>query len=66
MVGKTSLLAHMQSQFEMARRQVADAAIDFSVPDDKVLELRTHALRLQEEVRELERKSKGLLGFLGL
>jgi hypothetical protein len=66
MAGKPkSLLAHMRSQFEMASRKVADAAIDFNVPDDKVLELRSDALRLQEEVRELEHKSRGLLGFLG-
>jgi hypothetical protein len=65
MAGKTkSLLAHMRSQLEMASRQLADTVIDFNVADDKVLELRSDALRMQEEVKELERKSRGVLGFL--
>jgi hypothetical protein len=62
-----SLLAHMESQLEAARRQMRDVVIDFSIPDDKVLELRADARRVLEEVKELERKSanKGLFGFLG-
>ena len=62
-----SLLAHMESQLEAARRQIRDVVIDFSIPDDKVLELRADARRVLEEVKELERKSgkKGLFRFLG-
>ena len=62
-----SLLAHMESQLEAARRQIRDAAIDFSIPDDNMLELRADARRVLEEVNELKRKSakKGLFGFLG-
>ena len=42
MAGK-SLLAHMESQLEAARRQIRDAVVDFSIPDDKVLEFRADA-----------------------
>jgi hypothetical protein len=62
-----SLLTHTGSELEAARRQIRDAVIDFSIPDDNVLELRADARRIFEEVKELERKSakKGLFGFLG-
>ena len=67
MAGK-SLFAHMKSQLEATRRQIREAVIDFSIPDDKVLELRADPRQLFEEVKELERKSakKGLFRFLGL
>ncbi len=66
MAGK-SLLAHMKSQLDATRRQIREAVIDFSIPDDEVLELRTDTRQLFEEVKELERKSgkKGLFRFLG-
>jgi hypothetical protein len=66
MAGK-SLLTHMETRLEAARRQIRDAVIDFSVPDEKVLELRADARRVLEEVKDLERKStkNGLFGFLG-
>ena len=66
MAGK-SLLAHMESQLDVSRRQIREAAIDFTIPDDKVLELRADTRQLFEEVKELERKSgkKGLFRFLG-
>ena len=44
-----SLLAHMESQLEAARRQIQDAAIDFSIPDVNVLELRADARRVSKK-----------------
>jgi hypothetical protein len=63
-----SLVAHMESQLEAARRQLRDAVIDFSLPDDKVLELRADVRRVMEQVQELQRTSakRGLFGLLGL
>ena len=63
-----SLVAHMESQLEAARRQLRDAVIDFSLPDDKILELRADVRRVMEQVQELQRTSakRGLFGFLGL
>jgi hypothetical protein len=63
-----SLVAHMESQLEAARRQLRDAVIDFSLPDDKVLELRADVRRVMEQVQELQRTSakRSLFGFLGL
>ena len=63
-----SLVAHMESELEAARRQLANAVIDFSLPDDKVLELRADVRRVMEQVQELQRTSakRGLFGLLGL
>ncbi len=62
-----SILAHMKSNLDLARREMRGAVINLDVPDDKLLELRAETRRLFEEVRELERKAakKGLFGFLG-
>jgi len=54
----------VQRKLDAARGELRAAAINFSVPDDKVLELRTRFQRAEEEMRKLTRK-KGLLGFLG-
>ncbi|HEY8138533.1 MAG TPA: hypothetical protein VIF61_11865, partial [Methylocystis sp.] len=62
-----SILAHMKSKLDLARREMRGAVINLDVPDDKLLELRADARRLFEEVKELERKAakKGLFGFFG-
>ena len=62
-----SILTHMKSKLDLARREMRGAVINLDVPDDKLLELRADARRLFEEVKELERKAakKGLFGFLG-
>ena len=62
-----SILAHMKSKLDLARREMRGAVINLDVADYKLLELRADARRLFQEVKELERKAakKGLLGFLG-
>jgi hypothetical protein len=58
--------AYGQSRLEDARRVLRETAVDFSVPDDKLLELRESARRVAGELKELDRKAakKGLFGFL--
>jgi hypothetical protein len=65
MASKT-IVAHMKSQLETLRRQLGAAAVDFSFPDDKLLELREEARRMAQEAEKLQSKSsKGFFGFLG-
>ncbi|ARN79719.1 hypothetical protein [Methylocystis bryophila] len=63
-----SLIAFAQAQLDEARRALRDAATDFTVPDEKVLELRAAAQRAYEELAALDRKAAktGFLSFLGL
>jgi hypothetical protein len=67
MAGRNSLVAYGQQRLDEARRALHDAVDDFSVPDDKVLELRKDAQRAFEELKEIDRKAvkRGLFGFLG-
>lgn len=60
-----SLAAYAQEKHEEARRNLGLAAIDFSIPDEKILEIRESVRRTAEELRQLKKK-KGFLGFLGL
>ncbi len=60
-----SMLQYARARFEDTRREVGLAAMDFSIPDDRFLEMRSEARRMQDEVKKLERKSKNLLGLLG-
>jgi hypothetical protein len=60
---KNSLLQHMRSELDEARRQLGLAAMDFSTPDDRLLELRSNLRRQQDEVAAMERKSKKLFGI---
>lgn len=57
-----SLAAYAQEKHQEARRNLGLAAIDFSIPDEKILEIRE---ALRQEAQHLKKK-KGLLGFLGL
>lgn len=65
MANQKSLLQFAKVRFEDARRQLGLAAMDFSIPDDRFLEMRSEARQMQDEVKKLERKSKSLLGLLG-
>ncbi len=62
-----SILAHMKSKLDLARREMRGAVIDLGVSDDKLLKLTADARRTHEEVKELERKAakRGLFGFFG-
>jgi hypothetical protein len=60
------LASYAQQKFEEAKRNLGAAVNDFSIPDEKIIELR-QALRLDAaEVAKASKKKKGLLGFLGL
>lgn len=63
MAKKDSLLQAVKADFETKRRQLGLAAMDFSLPDDRLVELRAELRRLQDEVRTLEKKSKKLFGI---
>jgi hypothetical protein len=60
------LVALGQQKLDQARRALHEAVDDFSVPDDRLLELRRDAQRAYDELKELDRKAaKGrLFGFL--
>jgi chromosome segregation ATPase len=58
-----TLVEQMRTGLEDARRQLGLAANDFSTPDDRLLEMRSDVRRLQDEVANLEKKSKRLFGI---
>jgi hypothetical protein len=64
MANKT-LADYAQEKFQEARRNLGLAAIDFSISDDKLLELRDSTRREAVETQRLTKK-KGFLGFLRL
>jgi len=64
-MAKKTLAAYVQQTFEESRRNLSLAAIDFSIPDEKILELRESVRREAADVQRLKKK-KGFLGFLGL
>ncbi len=59
-----TLVEQMKADLEDARRQLGLAALDFDIPDDRLLEMRSDLRRERDEVRERERKSKKLFGIL--
>ena len=65
-MGTNALVAMGQRKLDEARRALHDAVDDFSIPDGEVLELRKKIQRACEDQKKLERRSKGVLGFLGL
>ena len=67
-MGNRSLIAFAQAQLDDTRRALRDAAVDFAVSDEKVLELRAAARRAYEELAALDRRAakKGLFSLLGL
>ena len=61
-MARNSLVAFGQQRLDQARRALHDAVDDFSVPEDKVIELRKDAQHAFEELKELDRKAaKGRL-----
>ena len=64
-MAQKNLADYMQKQLAGARRNLALSAIDFSIPDEKILELRELVRREAADVQRLKKK-KGFLGFLGL
>ena len=67
-MARNSLVAFAQTRLDEARRKAREALVDFSVPDETVLELRVAAKRAYEELKEFDRQAakRGLFGFLGL
>ena len=65
-MARNSFVAFSQQKLHDARRALRDAADDFEVSDEKVLELREKARRAFEELKELDRQAakSGLFGFL--
>ncbi|HMK90094.1 MAG TPA: hypothetical protein VK446_10745 [Methylocystis sp.] len=55
-----------QNRLDAARREIRDAVVDFTVSDEKLLELRANAREAFEELRALDSKNlkTGLLGAL--
>ncbi len=65
-MAKNSLIAFLQSKLDEARRDLKAAAIDFEIPDEKILELRANARRVFFELKEQDRQAvrKGLFASL--
>lgn len=61
-----ALVADAQKRLDQARRELKSAALDFDVPDEKLLEMRGAARKVYDELSELDRKmrKKGFFGFL--
>ena len=55
-----------QSQLDASRRELKAAAIDFDVPDEKLLELRANARAADQDMRALDAKllKKGPLSLI--
>ncbi len=55
-----------QNRLDAARREIKQAVIDFSVPDEKLLALRANAREAYQELQALDRKTlrKGLLSLI--
>lgn len=61
-----ALIAEAQTRFDAAMRELKQAALNFDVADDELLELREKARKLHEELAALDRKllKKGFFSFL--
>jgi hypothetical protein len=62
-MAKNPLIAFLQSKLDDARRELRAAAVDFDIPDEKVLELRENARRVFFELKAQDQAAakKGLL-----
>lgn len=60
------LIADAQVRLDAARRELKAAALDFDVPDDKLIEMRGVARQTYEELAALDQKllKKGFFSFL--
>lgn len=54
---------YAQEKYEAARKNLGLAAIDFSIPDERLIELRKSVRLEGAEARRLKKK-KGFFGFL--
>ncbi|MGJ0505364.1 MAG: hypothetical protein ACR65X_16785 [Methylocystis sp.] len=64
-MAKMTLADYAQEELKKARRDLGLAAIDFSIPDEQLVEMRDTVRRQAAETQRLSKK-RGLLGFLGL
>jgi hypothetical protein len=63
-----AIVTFAQDRLDAARREIREAVIDFTVSDEKLLELRANARQAYEELRNLDRKAAkpGPFSFLKL
>lgn len=54
-MAKEPLIAFLQSKLDEARKELKAAAVDFDIPDDKLIELRDAARRTFFELKEQDR-----------
>jgi hypothetical protein len=54
-MAKQPLIALLQSKLDEARKELRIAAVNFDVPDDKLLELRDSARHIYLELKEQDR-----------
>ena len=61
-----ALIAEAQARFDAAKRELKQAALNFEIADDELLELREKARKFHEELAALDRKllKKGFFSFL--
>ena len=61
-----ALIAEAQARFDAATRELKQAALNFDVADEELLELREKARKLHEELAALDLKllKKGFFSFL--
>jgi hypothetical protein len=62
-----ALIAEAQKKLDAARRELKNAAINFDVSDDELLQIRANARRIYDELKALDEQKlnrKGLFGFL--
>ncbi len=61
-----ALIADAQARLDSARRELRHAAINFEVPDEELIALRSRARQVYDELAALDRKKlkKGLFSFL--
>jgi hypothetical protein len=60
-------IAEAQKTLDTARRELKNAAINFEVSDEELLEARANVRRIYDELKALDAKKlnrQGLLGFL--
>jgi hypothetical protein len=60
------LIADAQARLDQARRELKSAVLDFDVSDENLLEMRSAAHRVYDELKALDRRKLkgGLFGFL--
>ncbi len=59
------LASYAQQKLEEAKRNLAAAVNDFSIPDERILDIRQSVRLASAEAAKLKKK-RGFFGFLGL